>query len=656
MKKGEDRDLGMDRPISRRQFINGVLVGAGGVMLAGGAISALGCGGNDAGAPAAGGGTSGASQYPPQLTGFQGTAASASVPGHALRDGNFWDRYGDPEPINEHYDLVVVGAGISGLSAAHFFIKENGPGTRVLLVDANNDFGGHAARNEYTAANGRKIIGYGGSQSMDGPGNFSDVAHGLLRDVGIRYKKFYKYFDQDLYEKRRLNSAIFFTEEIFGKDHLAIRKPDQKAADLYREAPLHPKARKDLARLIDSPPDFWPDLSDTEKKRKLVDMTYLDFLTKVAKVHPDVVKYLFDSSSGWFAIGIDQIGAQDAWIAGYPGLEGLGLEWTEKPPYGVGKTNLSYWKYWNEGEEPYIFHFPDGNHGIARALVRKMIPSALAGKGMEDLVTEKLDYGMLDHPDNDVRIRLNSTAVLMEHDGDPGSARRVKVAYARDGKVEQVTAGNVIYAGWHAVAPYIAPDLGEPQREALASSFKMPMIYSNVLIRNWKAFDRMKLQSVKVPGSYWGDFGLDFPVSMGEYRFSSDPAQPVLVHFGRGPASLVPSENPRAGAAEARAVLEEKTFEDAEREMRSVMGRALADGGFDPARDIEAITVNRWPHGYAYEYMRPADKFWPEGPLPSDIASRRHGRIAFAGTDAAMSPWAHVAMDEGHRAVHELLR
>lgn len=589
------------------------------------------------------------------MTGFHGTLQSASGPGHALRDGTFWDQYGDPTAIDEHYDLVVVGAGISGLSAAHFFIKENGPDSKVLLLEANNDFGGHAARNEYTASDGRKIIGYGGSQSMDGPGNFSDVAHGLLRDVGIQPQKFYKYFDQDFYEKRGLDSAIFFRKENFGRDHLAIRKPDQSAADLYKNAPLHSNARKDLVRLIDSPKDFWPELSDSEKKRKLLDMTYEDFLTKVAKVHPDVIKYLFDSSSGWFAIGIDQIGAQDAWIAGYPGLDGLNLEWTEEPPYGVGETNISYWKYWNEGEEPYIFHFPDGNHGIARALIRKMIPTALSGNGMEGLVVNELDYGMLDHADNDVRLRLNSTAVLMEHDGDPGSAKKVKVAYAKRGKVDQVTADNVIYAGWHSVVPYISPDLAASQQEALASSFKMPMIYSNVLIRNWKAFDRLKLQSIKVPSSYWGDFSLDFPVSMGDYKFSEDPSQPILVHFGRGPASLVPSENPRGGAAAARTVLEGKTFEDAEREMRSVMGRALAEGGFDPARDIEAITVNLWPHGYSYEYMRPADQFWPDGPLPADIASKRHGRIAFAGTDAAMSPWAHVAMDQAHRAVQDLM-
>ena len=249
---------------------------------------------------------------------------------------------------------------------------------------------------------------------------------------------------------------------------------DKDAAKMFKDAPMAEAAKRDLATLMDSPPDYFPDLSDEEKKAALLDMSYLDFLTEHAKVHPDVVKYLFNVSSGWWSTGIDLFGCLEAWIAGYPGFKGMGLKWTAEPPHGITATNVSYWDYWLSGDiEPYIFHFPDGNHGVARAFVRQLIPEALAGTTMPDLVTEQLHYDQLDVDGHAIRIRLNSTAVHVEHDGSPDSAQQVRVAYSRNGTLEQVTAGAVIFACWHAAIPYIAADLPSEQKEALGQSLKL---------------------------------------------------------------------------------------------------------------------------------------------------------------------------------------
>ena len=349
-------------------------------------------------------------------------------------------RLGSPTELDEHYDLVVIGAGISGLAAAYYYQQEHGKDARILIVDPHDDFGGHARRTEFTTSSGRKLIGHGGSQALDGPGSFSPLVLDTLEAIGVEYEKFYRYYDQDLYEG--MGTAIYFDEEAWGTSHLTMQ--DKDAAKMFKDAPMAEAAKRDLATLMDSPPDYFPDLSDEEKKAALLDMSYLDFLTEHAKVHPDAVKYLFNVSSGWWSTGIDLFGCLEAWIAGYPGFKGMGLKWTAEPPHGVTATNASYWDYWLSGDiEPYIFHFPDGNHGVARAFVRQLIPEALAGTTMPDLVTEQLHYDQLDVDDHSTRIRLNSTAVHVEHDGSPDSAEQVRVAYSRNGSLEQVTAGAV---------------------------------------------------------------------------------------------------------------------------------------------------------------------------------------------------------------------
>ena len=305
--------------------------------------------------------------------------------------------------------------------------------------------------------------------------------------------------------------------------------------------------------------------------------------------------------------------------------------------------------------DEYIHHFPDGNASVARAFVRKLIPAAQPGTTMEELFLQPVDYSKLDLPDSATRLRLNASVVRVKHDGPPESAASVTLTYLEDGKMKTVEAGHVVLACWHRVIPHITDELSEAQAEALNDQVKIPLVYTNVLIRNWEAFDKLKIGGFSAPNCFWDSVEIDYPVSSANYKFADKPTDPVLLHMSK---MLLSADglSARDQATAGRYALTEISFEDMEREIRDLLGRALKDGGFDSARDIEAITCNRWSHGYALEYMRPWDTYWPDGPLPIETSRKGWGRIAIANSDAGAYAYAHSAIDQAGRAIKDLAR
>ena len=210
-------------------------------------------------------------------------------------------------------------------------------------------------------------------------------------------------------------------------------------------------------------------------------------------------------------------------------------------------------------------------------------------------------------------------------------------------------------ACWHRVIPHITDELADTQVEALNNQVKTPLVYTNVLLRNWEAMDKLKISGFKAPKCFFDSVEMDYPVSVGSYKFSDKPGDPIVLHMAKMPLTGEAGMSARDQATAGRYALVDIAFEDFEREIRDLLGRALGGGGFDPARDIEAITVNRWSHGYALEYMRPWDAFWPDGPLPIQESRKSWGRIAIANSDAGAYAYVHSAIDQAGRAVGELL-
>jgi len=632
--RSRDQQLGMNRSITRRDFLNGVSVAVGGSILASnvGWMAALEDG--ERYAP-----EKDPKYYPPALMGMRGNHDGTYTYAHQVRDGNFWDDAGKPESTGEVYDLVVVGGGISGLAAAYFFRKQAGAKARILVLDNHDDFGGHAKRNEFVV-NGRLLLSNGGTQSIESPSRYSKVAKGLLQDLGIETKPFYKDYDQKLYSK--LTTACFFDKETFGEDRLVSGMASLPWPEFLRKTPLAEKVRNEIARLYTEKVDYLPGLTREEKRARLAKISYADFLTKICKADPAVLPFFQTYTHDLFAVGIEAVPAlmcyenpDDYGAYHYAGFQGMDLGASEK-------------------EEPYIFHFPDGNASIARLLVRSLVAGSIPGRTMTDVVTARCDYGRLDDSASPVRVRLNSTVVRAQQSGGNGSEGEVEVSYVRGKKLFTVRGKHCVLACYNGMIPYLCPELPEKQKDALRYGVKEPFIYTHVALRNWTAFQKLGTHQILSPGAYHSFTMLDFPVNIGEYKSPSKPEEPMVLFMLRVPCK--PGKARRDQYRMGRYELLRTPFETFERNIRDQLQRMLAGGGFDAARDIVGITVNRWAHGYAYDYLTLSDPDWPPEERPCVVGRKQFGRISIANSDAAATAFTDAAIDQGYRAVEEQLK
>ena len=622
----KDRELGLNRRITRRDFVGGVAVAiSGSLAWRWSEAQVL------------------ADAYPPMRTGMRGSHEGSYEVAHQMPVGARWD---SPDDTGERYDLIVVGGGLSGLAAAWYF-REAEPAARILILDNHDDFGGHAKRNEFWHGD-RMLLSHGGTENIEDFNRYSEAGRRLIGSLGIDVKRYSEFHDDQLYRSLGLRRAVFFGRESFGTDHLAVGEGQPTWREFLTQTPLSDKARKEIAYLYESDVDYLEGRSLKEKVEYLQRTSYEKFLLENAGIGLEAVSFVWRSST--WAIGLDAISAWVATTSRWPGTAGLGLD-----DYGLNGALPP--------EKALFCQFPDGNATIARLLTRALVPNVAPGSSLDDVVAARFDYSALDSVDSPVRIRLDSTAVNVRHRGDPISADEVEVTYVRDDRAYRVRGGRCVLACYNAAIPHICDELPAAQKEALSLAVKAPLIYTNVLIRNWTAFARLGIRGTRCPGSYFESINLTEPVNIGGYRHSSKPDDPIVVRLNRAP--LDPGLRGRPAPEQwraARAELLTTTFETFELKIRDQLGRILSAGGFDSARDIEAITVNRWPHGYAYGHD-PAtgqvawmlDELSPER-SPWLAARKPFGRIAIANSDAVADATTEGAFNAAHLAVEALVK
>lgn len=637
MGKYTDRDLGMKRPISRRDILYGF-----GALTASSFVPSPSFADEVLAAENAG-----RLYYPPTSTGMRGNHDGSFEVAHQLAREGKRDWGSISEPDSGVYDLVVVGAGLSGLSAAHFYLRDN-PGARVLILDNHDDFGGHAKRNEFQIGD-RTILGYGGSQSLVSPSSYPEFTKSLLNDLDIDIDELANAYDQGFYKRHGLAAGLHFDRKDWGVDrvvryeiggavYLPLADSSLSPSEAVAQMPISDAARIEFLRLLEDR-IATNDESLDKRNEHIYSISYRDFIEQRFDIHePEVFAILQDLALDYGA-GIEAVSAGSAInYLGLPGANTAGLKS-------------------DEWEAPYVHHFPDGNASIARMLVRKMIPQVATGSTYADIVGAKFNYAKLDVLTSQVRLRLNSTAVRVRHDGSPRNAQQVSIDYVRGGQAYRIRAKNCVLACYNAVIPSLCPEMPANQRAALAAPIKSPILYTSVLLNNWRAWKELGIGAAISSGSYHPVTMLDFPVSFGGQEYADDTDEPIIVHMERFPHRDNEGISPREQRKLGRHELLATSFATMERNIRQQLASLLSGGDFDPARDIAGITVNRWAHGYS-------DGFWDLGDpdfdgrnderRPNVRGRKPFGRITVANSDAGGSAMLESAVQQAHRAIQEL--
>ena len=637
----------MTKQIKRRDFVSGVAIGAGGLLLAGCTDDRPVSFANEV--PRGGLAPSSGSYYPPTLTGMRGSHDGSYEVAHALS----WrgEKPADYQLLEEHYDLVVVGAGMSGLAAAHFYREKMGPEARILILDNHDDFGGHAKRNEFHR-DGRMMVSLGGAQNIESVTGYSDAATKLMEDIGLN-EEFLNFMDVSTSENLALvgnfdaNNGVALPGSqdhfIYAGNWNAVMFGGEGYEQVLESLPLPGDEREKLIAFWGGNRDFLEGLSLSEKWEYLNTVSYNQFLIDKVGLLPTTVPILnaiilhLSGMTGW------NLTVGEALLGGASGIKSLG--WLGKATAAAGGAFIDRLLK--------IRMFPDGNASVARLLVQKLIPTvAPEVTGPDSIVGARFNYEALDEAGNDTRLRLNSTAVGIREN----QAGEVEIDYVEQGSAKRVLADHCILACYNGLIPHLCPEMPESQKAGLAYGVKTPFVYANVQVRDGKAFSKAGATLFQCPYDPFQWVSCAPTVAVGGFEPPRGPDDPMVIFMMHSPMPMTkpdPKLSTRDQLRLARTEIYQAQFSDYEQQIREQLQSMLGQFGFQHQSDIEAITVNRIPHGYAYPYVKLDDPDWEAGQAPHEIGRAQFGRISVANSDSEAVALMNAAFDAAYRAVEE---
>lgn len=630
-------DAGMSCPISRRDFLNGVLIGSGAALLS-------------RPAPAASGKAAATAAYSPSgsaWTGYGGVGDYRWANGntqavidaaHGIRDRQYPDA--SALPVDETYDVVIVGGGFSGVTAAYEFNKLRKPGQTCLLLENHPMLGGEAKQNEFDV-DGRRLIAPQGSNGGlvvkpgDQVGGRYEVYAEYYRELGLpsryelepvaggaeKYVLPNDHFDPMILESR-FATGYYFADEGWVRDPIAAR---------FANTPWPAGVQKELDDFVNNRRDVVSGKPDAD--RWLDSISYYDLLDTLG--YGREVRSYVDPLLGVGNFGVcgNAVSAHAAKRLTLP---------------GTIPSNTP-----NRFADIDVVSFPGGNATILRKMLTRVLPDAIGGDGSLSAVAHgPIDFAALDKADAPVRIRLESTAVRIRHDGAPSSAGAAIVTYARGGKLHNVRAKAVVVAtgGW--VSRNIVADLPQAHAEAYREFRYGPVVTANVAVRHWRFFDKLGFAAARWFSGLGWHVCVRRNVALSKDTPPLTPNSPIVLTFYI--PLLNPSVDPAVQGQVGRAQLLAMSYADFERQIREQMTQMFGAAGFDARRDIAGIVINRWGHAY---FAPPLGFFFGSAgkAAPHEVLRTPHGRIIFAHSELQGNMNMAHAMLEGRRGARQAI-
>ena len=624
-----DKELGLDRAITRRDFVYGSSLFL--------SSAVVGCGKSTDKQPLSNSdysfdvsdnwyGPGGIGDYAKS----HGNTPELIKTAHEIRSGRFNTGTTNAIDSGEEYDLVVVGGGFSGLSAAYHFNRLN-PAGRVLILDNHPLFGGEAKRNDFDV-NGVHISGPQGSNDFGLPsatGGPDDYFSALNLPLEFNYAEPggsatgmripIDNYDYMTWQEKRYDVGHFFNGAVnpWIKDvwetGLNLTPWSTEVKDAFtrvRSIEIEDQNGKDMDRWLDS-------------------ITLKSYYEEELGLPPEVTSFYDPIMASIIGFGCDALSAYWGKYFDMPGF---------KKPELYGEDLLQ--------------SFPGGNTGIARHFVKKLNPDAIDGTSFEEVLFGKIAFDQLDRDDKPVRMRLNSTAVSVEHTSQVNGNERVQIIYVKNGELNQLKAKAVVMASGGWVNRHVLKDLPSEYHVAYGKFGHSPVLVANVALTNWRFLERLGVSAAIWSEGFGFTCNIRRPMIVGGKSQPLHPDKPIVLTF------YAPIFKPGLGRKEqgvvSRAELLNTSFTDYERQIREQMTTMFSVGGFDPAQDIAGIILNRWGHAYVNPDL--GFMFGADGNIaPPDVIRKPYGRIAIGHSELRGHQYWSGAAGEGRRAVEALL-